>query len=112
MPQCLEEIAPSLSVEIVQAYMRIKGIVAMVEENNGYSESTTQAGLRQLDNMVIPTLESGRELTKEDAEKSQKFLEDFHYSSPLAGKNASRVVPLFQTVILQQPFFNYISRHC
>lgn len=77
MPQCLAEISPDLSIKIVQAYMRIKGMVAMIEENNRYSEAAAQAGLQRLDSMLAPILESGRELNEEDAARSQRFLEEY-----------------------------------
>lgn len=76
-PQCLANISPELAIQIVQAYMRIKGMVAMIEENNRYAEAASQSGLQRIDSMLATFFESGRELNEEDAARAQSFLEQY-----------------------------------
>lgn len=52
MPQCLAEISPAVSSRIVEMYMRIKGLVAMIEENNKNVELARKAGLQKLDALM------------------------------------------------------------
>lgn len=81
MPECLIEIAPDVAGEVVQLFMRIKGLVAMIEKNNQYSELCSQAGLQKLDQIILTQLKNNAEITPETAEAHEKYLRawtDFH----------------------------------
>lgn len=75
MPQCLTELSPELSELVVQMYMRMKGVVAMVEDNNKYAEAAKQAGVQKLDAVMANSNSAGAEMTVEQANQHGEFLE-------------------------------------
>lgn len=77
MPQCLSEISTDVSELVVQVYMRIKGIVAMVEQNNEYAELAYGIAIRRYDEILAPFVESGREIPGEELRGQQEYLEKY-----------------------------------
>ncbi|WP_313650315.1 hypothetical protein [Pseudomonas soli] len=74
MPECLTQIAPSVAGAVVQMYMRVKGLVAMIEENNRYSEMASAAGLQRLETVLEDSMANGVIMDVEMAAKHNEFL--------------------------------------
>lgn len=71
MPECLTEISPETSAKVVQTYMRVKGLVAMVESNNKNFERVKESGRRKLDSIISETITNQFDITKIDAQDHQ-----------------------------------------
>lgn len=77
MSQCLSEISTDVSGMVVTVYMRLKGVVAMVEQNNEYAGLASGVGVRRHDEILAPFIESGREMSGEELKKHQEYLEKY-----------------------------------
>lgn len=77
MPQCLSEISTDVSEMVVKIYMRLKGVVAMVEQNNEYAGLASGVGIRRYDEILAPFIESGREISGEELKKHQEYLGEY-----------------------------------
>lgn len=81
IPECLTKISTEVAEHVVQAYIRAKGLIAMIHENNRHSEIARNFATEQ-QNSALKTLNDNQILlTKEHAEehmKSFKIFENLH----------------------------------
>ncbi|MBG6657354.1 hypothetical protein I5I82_08335 [Pseudomonas aeruginosa] len=77
MSQCLSEISTDVSEMVVTVYMRLKGVVAMVEQNNEYTGLASGVGITRHDEILAPFIGSGKEVSGEELKKHQEYLEKY-----------------------------------
>lgn len=72
-PSCLANIDPSVSANIVRIYMRIKGLISMINLNNADCQSAFNAGRHATQELANKAIEQGKKMNKELAEKLDKY---------------------------------------
>ena len=81
-PSCLANIDPETSEKIVRAYMRVKGLIAMIKHNNENSEVVALAGRVKLD----AVLNGNISLTEKSIEEHQEYYDSYvHWEAKKIG---------------------------
>lgn len=71
---CLANIDPEISANIVRIYMRVKGLVSMINLNNADCQTIYEAGKNATQELANKFIAEGKELNEELAKK----LEEYH----------------------------------
>ncbi|ETK14682.1 hypothetical protein H097_26223 [Pseudomonas sp. FH4] len=71
---CLANIDPEISANIVRIYMRVKGLVSMINLNNADCQTIYEAGRNATQELANKFIAEGKELNEELAKK----LEEYH----------------------------------
>lgn len=73
-PSCLANIDPIASANIVRSYMRVKGLISMINLNNADCQTIYDAGRNATQELANKFVHEGKQLNNELAEK----LEEYH----------------------------------
>ena len=73
-PSCLANIDPMISANIIRIYMRVKGLISMINLNNADCQTIYNAGRNATQELANKFVAEGKELNEELAKK----LEEYH----------------------------------
>lgn len=78
-PSCLANIDPSVSANIVRIYMRIKGLISMINLNNADCQNAFNAGRHATQELANEAIAQGKKINKELTEKLDKYHDYYTY---------------------------------
>ncbi|WLG35332.1 hypothetical protein PSH85_06050 [Pseudomonas simiae] len=72
-PSCLANIEPSISTNIVRIYMRVKGLISMINLNNADCQSAFSAGRHATQELANKAIAQGKEISDELTKKLDEY---------------------------------------
>lgn len=72
-PSCLANIAPKLSVKIIRSYMRVKGLISMINLNNADCQIAFSAGRNATQELANRAIAEGKEINEELTKKLDEY---------------------------------------
>jgi hypothetical protein len=72
-PSCLANIDPQLSAKIVHSYMRVKGLIAMINLNNADCQIAFSAGRNATQELANRAISEGKKLNEELTRKLDEY---------------------------------------
>lgn len=72
-PSCLANIDPAISANIVRIYMRVKGLISMINLNNSDCQSAFSAGRHATQELANKAIAQGKEINEDLTKKLDEY---------------------------------------